>query len=316
MSDGARIYYEMAGEGAPLLLIHGQETDNQGDFRALHSWDPQFAALADHYQTIRFDIRGFGRSSLVGGDPLETFSWDVGAHRTTTDVVELMDHLGIASAHMAGISLGSAMAAQMGVFYPEKIDKLVLVSPWDRTFPDSDSRLTDLEAISHKTALIGGGDDPEFEAMAASLRERAYTPMEKERIPGAGAYPNTEQPEAFNTTVRTFLSEPVPEAYALGIRLSPASPAVLGLGIKVFATFDYVIDHPEGAYIWAKPAATNGGQHHEPSLVLTGSGSVSRYFYLDIPETVTQVKVLMEAPDSGVLYEEILPVSYTWTATP
>lgn len=316
MSDGARIYYEITGEGDPLLLIHGQETDAQGDFKALHSWDPQFAALADSYQTIRFDIRGFGRSPLVGGDPLETFSWDVGAHRTTADVVELMDDLGISSAHIAGVSLGSAIAAQLGVFYPEKADKLVLVSPWDHTFPDSDSRLADLEAISHKTALIGGEDDPGFEALVPNLRERAYTPLEEDTIPGAGAYPNTEQPDAFNTAVRAFLAEPIPETYALNVQLSPASPAVLGLGIKVFATFDYVIGHPEGAYMWAKPAATNGGQHHEPSLILTGTGSVSRYFYLDIPETVTQVNILMEAPNSEVLYEEILPVSYTWTATP
>ncbi len=316
MSDGARIYYETAGEGDPLMLIHGQETDAWGEGKGLSSWDSQFAAFSEQYQTIRFDIRGFGRSTLADGHPLDTFSWDPGADRTTADAAALMDHLGIDSAHVVGVSLGSAVAAQLGVFYPEKIAKLILVSPWDRTFPDSTSRLGEMEAISHKTALIGGAEDPEFDPAVKNIRERGYTPFLEARIADAGAYPNTDGPVDFNAAVQEFLSEPIPETYALNIRMSPASPARLGLGVKVLATVDYIIGNPEGAYIWVKPVDANGGQHHEPSLVLTGAGAVSRYFYLDIPDTVSQVKVIMESRDSGLVYEEILPVDYTWSADP
>jgi pimeloyl-ACP methyl ester carboxylesterase len=324
MSDGAEILYQMAGDGEPLILIHGLETDGQGDFKGMDAWDPQFSAFSQQYKTIRFDIRGFGDSTLVGDPPVDGFSWTGGGHRTTADVAALMAELGLETAHIAGISLGSAVAAQMAVFYPEKVDKLILVSPWDRTFPDSESRLSEMEAVSHKTALIGGEDDPGFDSAVAAVRARGYTPFLEERIAGAGACPNADRPEAFNTTVLDFLADPIPGTYALNIRLDPASPDVLGLGEKVFATFDYVVGAPEGAYMWAKPVERNGGQHHEPSLILTGTGNVSRYFYLDIPNTVAEVEILMESatrpdnPDEAaeILYKEILPVEYTWTAGP
>lgn len=323
-TDGADIYYEMAGDGEPLILIHGLETDGQGEYKGRHSWDPQFAAFSRQYRTIRFDIRGFGDSTLAGEDPIDGFSWTEGAHQTTTDVLVLMAELGIDAAHVVGISFGSAIAAQMAVFYPEKVDKLVLISPWDRTFPDSESRLSEMEAVSHKTALIGGEDDPAFDAAVAAVRERGYTPFLEERIAGASAYPNSDDPGAFNAAVLDFLAAPIPETYALNIHLDPESPAVLGLGVKVFATFDYIVGAPEGAYIWAKPVERNGGQHHEPSRILTGEGNVTRYFYLDIPNPVNEVEILMESANqpadpnepAEILYKEILPVDYTWSAEP
>lgn len=54
-ANGTRFYYEMAGEGEPLLLIHGFNLDNR-------MWDEQVAALAESYKVIRFDLRGFGKT--------------------------------------------------------------------------------------------------------------------------------------------------------------------------------------------------------------------------------------------------------------
>ncbi len=324
MSDGAQIYYEIAGQGDSLVLIHGRETDADEAFKGRHSWDPQWAAFSKTYRTIRFDIRGFGDSTPAGTPPIDTVAWSETVHRTTADVETLMAELDIPTAHIAGIGLGSAIAAQMAVFYPEKIDKLILVSPRDRTFPDSDSRLSQMEAISHKTALIGGANDPDFDSVVQAIRDRWYTPFLEERIAGASDYPNSDNPGAFNPVVLDFLADPIPETYALNIRLDPKSPAVLGLSVKVFATFDYVIGNPEGAFVWAKPVERNGGQHHEPSRPLTGADSVTRYFYLDIPNTVEQVEILMESATrpadpnepAEILYKEILPVTYTWTDEP
>jgi pimeloyl-ACP methyl ester carboxylesterase len=56
VADG-QLYYETSGRGAPLVLIHG----NAGDRR---HWDQQFAALSGSFTVIRYDVRGFGRSSL------------------------------------------------------------------------------------------------------------------------------------------------------------------------------------------------------------------------------------------------------------
>ena len=55
--EGARLYYEVAGEGEPLLLLHAGVTDSR-------MWDEQFASFARHYRVIRYDLRGFGRSEV------------------------------------------------------------------------------------------------------------------------------------------------------------------------------------------------------------------------------------------------------------
>ena len=53
--DGAEIYYEIAGAGHPLLLRHAGVADSR-------MWDEQFGTFARHYQAIRYDLPGFGKS--------------------------------------------------------------------------------------------------------------------------------------------------------------------------------------------------------------------------------------------------------------
>ena len=55
--EGGRLYYESAGSGAAVVLVHG----NAGDRR---HWDAQFRALAAGHRVVRYDVRGFGKSSL------------------------------------------------------------------------------------------------------------------------------------------------------------------------------------------------------------------------------------------------------------
>lgn len=89
------IYYEVAGSGEPIILIHG----NAGDLR---HWDRQVDALATRYRVVRYDVRGFGRSS----DPVEN-----GACSHHGDLAALMDQLEIPRAHVMGWSMGSGMSA-------------------------------------------------------------------------------------------------------------------------------------------------------------------------------------------------------------
>ena len=56
-TNGTKLYYEMMGEGHPLVLIHGGYMDRR-------MWDDQFAVFAQHYRVIRYDVRH--RSSLLG----------------------------------------------------------------------------------------------------------------------------------------------------------------------------------------------------------------------------------------------------------
>src|ERR1700686_1630815 len=111
-TDGTRLYYEMMGEGHPLVLIHGGYMDRR-------SWDDQFAVFAQHYRVIRYDQRGFGDSGLITKG--ESYS-------DRQDLYELMQFLGIESAYMMGVSGGGALAIDFTLEHPEVVDALIPVT--------------------------------------------------------------------------------------------------------------------------------------------------------------------------------------------
>ena len=55
--NGTQLYYEMAGKGQPIVLIHGNGVDSR-------QWNDQFMALASNFQVVRYDVRGFGKSAM------------------------------------------------------------------------------------------------------------------------------------------------------------------------------------------------------------------------------------------------------------
>jgi pimeloyl-ACP methyl ester carboxylesterase len=61
--NGARLYFEMAGSGHPVVLIHGFTLDTR-------MWNDQFEVFAQPYQVLRYDLRGFGQSALPTTEPL------------------------------------------------------------------------------------------------------------------------------------------------------------------------------------------------------------------------------------------------------
>ena len=88
MSDGANLRYKVAGEGHPLLFLHGGDSDQFG-FLGMDSWDPQFCEFAESYRVIRYDMRHIGDSDAVGPHPIFDWSWDDTAHRAMIDAVAL-----------------------------------------------------------------------------------------------------------------------------------------------------------------------------------------------------------------------------------
>lgn len=107
-TNGARIYYEVEGKGAPLVLIHGWSLN-------LRMWDLQVRDLAREFQVIRLDLRGFGRSSGA-----EDSTWDA------EDLRALLDDLGIRRCHLLGMSRGGRIALTFAVAYPDRVRSLIL----------------------------------------------------------------------------------------------------------------------------------------------------------------------------------------------
>jgi pimeloyl-ACP methyl ester carboxylesterase len=120
LPTGIGIYYETVGAGEPLLLIMGTGAD--------HSlWDDTAKAYAQRFQVVTFDNRGTGQSDHPR-DP-EQYTMRLLAD----DAVALLDALEIESAHVSGLSLGSAVAQELAINHPAKVRSLQLHCTWART---------------------------------------------------------------------------------------------------------------------------------------------------------------------------------------
>jgi 3-oxoadipate enol-lactonase len=108
--NGTRLYYEVSGAGHPLVLIHGFTLDTR-------MWADQVRAFAPAYRVVRYDLRGFGKSALPGGEP----------YTHHDDLYALLEHLGISQAHILGQSLGGAIAVDFALAYPDATSSLILV---------------------------------------------------------------------------------------------------------------------------------------------------------------------------------------------
>ncbi|MEZ4670315.1 MAG: alpha/beta hydrolase [Anaerolineae bacterium] len=107
--NGAKLYYEVAGSGHPLVMVHAGIADNR-------MWDDQFNAFADQYRVIRFDQRGYGQSPPVDGE----FS----RHQ---DLYELLKFLNVDRAYLMGCSLGGGVSLNFALEYPDMAAALILV---------------------------------------------------------------------------------------------------------------------------------------------------------------------------------------------
>lgn len=107
---GGTLYYEQTGEGDSLVLLHAGIADGR-------MWNDQIPEFSERYRAIRYDVRGFGRSS----DPTGNF-----AHHE--DLLALLDHLAVDRAHLLGVSMAGSIVLDFGLAHRERVESLVLVA--------------------------------------------------------------------------------------------------------------------------------------------------------------------------------------------
>jgi 3-oxoadipate enol-lactonase len=118
---GARLAYEVAGDGPAVVLVHGFGLD-------LRMWDPQVETLAARFRVVRYDCRGFGASGPF--DPAVPYTH-------AGDLLALLDHLAIDDAALVGLSFGGRVVLQAALAAPARVRGLALLGavldgvPWD-----------------------------------------------------------------------------------------------------------------------------------------------------------------------------------------
>lgn len=113
--DGVRIHYRDEGSGPVVVLLHA-------NFSNLLDWEPWVDALKDHYRVVRFDMTSHG---LTGPDPTGNYT----QARTLALAEGFLDALNLDDMTLAGTSLGGTLAIHYTVAHPDRVRRLILLSP-------------------------------------------------------------------------------------------------------------------------------------------------------------------------------------------
>ena len=117
MPEVTGLYYEEHGSGPPVILSAGLGG-------SASYWAPNIPALAEHFRVIAYDHRGTGRSDRA-----------LPHVNLSADIMRLMDDLGIGKAHFVGHAAGAVAGLMMGLDWPHKLNRMVLVNGWGRLDP-------------------------------------------------------------------------------------------------------------------------------------------------------------------------------------
>jgi pimeloyl-ACP methyl ester carboxylesterase len=109
-ANGVRLHYVEAGQGTPLILVHGLACDHVANWMLPRV----FQKLSKRYRVIALDNRGHGKSDK----PYDPAQYGL---ELVDDIVRLMDHLGIAKAHVVGYSLGGFITLKLALRHPERL---------------------------------------------------------------------------------------------------------------------------------------------------------------------------------------------------
>ncbi len=105
--NDTKLYYEVMGEGHPLVFVHGGLVDSR-------MWDRQFEFFSKHFKVIRYDFRGFGRSAVPTKKSTHA-----------QDLYCLLKFLDIENTYIVGLSMGGAIAIDFTLEHPEMVTALI-----------------------------------------------------------------------------------------------------------------------------------------------------------------------------------------------
>jgi 3-oxoadipate enol-lactonase len=170
------LYSEAAGEGPAVVLVHAGICDSR-------MWEPQWASFPRSHRTVRYDLRGFGRSPIPPG-----------SYAHARDLAEVLEMNGLERASIVGVSMGGRVALELAIAHPELVESLVLVGAalpghaWSEEIEayggveDAALERGDLDAAveANLSTWVDGPHrspsmvDPELRALVGEMQRRAF----------------------------------------------------------------------------------------------------------------------------------------------
>jgi pimeloyl-ACP methyl ester carboxylesterase len=135
---GGTLYYGVMGEGPSLVLVHAGIAD-------CRMWDDQVVTFSERYRVVRYDVRGFGKSSVSAGD-----------YAHYEDLLAVLRHPSVDLASILGVSMGGTLTIDFALAHPRMVSALVLVA----TGPTGYDRWGDeiKRGWADETAALEAGD--------------------------------------------------------------------------------------------------------------------------------------------------------------
>jgi len=240
-SNGVQIAYHERGEGPPLLLLMGFGADGT-------VWEKHAAVYEKHFRCIIPDNRGVGKSDQPAG-PYST-------RMMAEDTIAVMKHAGVESAIVAGISMGGAIAQELALHYPAKVEKLLLVSTWPKF---NEYAKAVYENLKHIRAVAPPAyfmellqlwifAAPYYEAYSGSLKADALASANAE---------NRQSPSGFNgqldaciqhDTINRLKEISCPVLITVGLQ-DIFTPAAFSLAIHQLVKHSQYLEFPQGGHV-------------------------------------------------------------------
>ena len=162
--NGLQIAFERAGQGPPLVLVHGAAEDGR-------IWHPQLASLEDELTVVAWDEPGAGRSSDVPSD--------FGLPDYAGCLAVLIETLGLGPAHVAGLSWGGTLVLELYRHHPELLATLVLVDTyagWKGSLPEEEVQAR-VEGARQMMAAPEADFDPTLPGLFAGDPPEEFIPL-------------------------------------------------------------------------------------------------------------------------------------------
>jgi len=254
-SDDAEIFYEIRGNGPPVVLLH--------PFPCHHEfWNPVAAALESRYRLILPDLRGHGDSEIGEGPAL--------MRKHAGDVARVLDAAGIGKAAFIGCSIGGYVLFEFWRRFRARVTSLVLCD----TRPQPDTAEARANRFKAADAVLEQGTEPFIESMIPKLLGRTTLAARPDLVDGARAMMRKMSAENISMVQRGMAERPDSVADLKTIKV----PTLIAIGeedlLSTVADGELMRQNIAGSQLKVIPKAGHYAAWEQPEAV----GMVLRQF--------------------------------------